>query len=172
MSKVIVKLEKCVGCNSCVRVCPVGDANRIIKDENGVLTIEIDTDKCIKCGACVKACGHGARAFEDDTDKTELERNFDCHACGFKSCKEMAVAIARGLNMPENCHQYTTAKMEEERQQIAAANAQVREITLDLQTVVKNLNKHIGEVQAEAENIGASGRSSGEEMNRVITYMI
>ena len=69
MSKVIVKLEKCVGCNSCVRVCPVGDANRIVKDENGVLTIEIDTDKCIKCGACVKACGHGARVFEDDTDK-------------------------------------------------------------------------------------------------------
>ncbi|MBQ8596265.1 MAG: 4Fe-4S binding protein [Lachnospiraceae bacterium] len=484
MSKVVVELEKCVGCNSCVRVCPVGDANRIIKDENGVLTIEIDTDKCIKCGACVKACSHGARLFEDDTDKflqdlkkgekiaiivapafkvsfdklwpnvlqwlhnagvagvydvsygadictwahlrllekkpdakvitqpcpvivnymqkhnhdllkylspihspmlcevvylrkyqnftgkiaalspcigkgdefaqtglvqynvtmdhlkkyfkdnninlanikvekgfdlepgmegaiypkpgglaanlayhnpdvsvlgtegtqrvyhelenylkssdsdkpavfdvlnceygcnegpavgqeynfvranaimhdiqhtthqervkatkkgrdkqftyfdkelkledffrtykpenvnkvdvsrselenaferlgkkTELERTFDCHACGFKSCKDMATAIARGLNLPENCHQYTMAKMEEEREQIAAANEQVREITLDLQKVVADLNQHMGEVQAEAENIGASGRASGQEMNRVITYM-
>lgn len=46
------------------------------------------------------------KAFERLGKKTELERNFDCHACGFKSCKEMAVAIARGLNMPENCHQY------------------------------------------------------------------
>ena len=484
MSIVIVKLEKCVGCNSCVRVCPVGDANRVVKDENGILTIEIDTEKCIKCGACVKACSHGARAFEDDTarfledlkkgekiavivapafkvsfdkqwpnvlqwlhnagaagvydvsygadictwahlrllekkpdtkvitqpcpvivnyiqkhnhdllkylspihspmlceavylrkyqnftgkiaalspcigkgdefeqtglvsynvtmdhlkqyfkdnninlsnikvekgfdlepgmegavypkpgglavnlqfhnpdisilgtegtqrvyhelenylkaddtdkpsvfdvlnceygcnegpavgeeynfvhanaimndilqtthkerlqatkkgrdkqftyfdkalklddffrtykpentnkaavskadlehaferlgKKTELERNFDCHACGFKSCKEMAIAIAKGLNMPENCHQYTTTKMEEERERIAVANAQVREITLELQQVVEELNRHMGEVQAEAENIGASGRASGQEMNRVITYM-
>lgn len=484
MSRVIVELEKCVGCNSCVRVCPVGDANRIIKDENGILTIEIDTDKCIKCGACVKACSHGARLFEDDTDKflqdlkkgekiaiivapafkvsfdkqwpnvlqwlhnagvagvydvsygadictwahlrlleknpgakvitqpcpvivnymqkhnhdllkylspihspmlcevvylrkyhnftgkiaalspcigkgdefaqtglvqynvtmdhlkkyfkdnninlanikvekgfdlepgmegaiypkpgglaanllyhnpdisilgtegtqrvyhelesylkasdadkpavfdvlnceygcnegpavgqeynfvhanaimhdiqhtthqermkatkkgrdkqfayfdkelkledffrtykpenvnkvevsraelenafdrlgkkTELERTFDCHACGFKSCKEMATAVARGLNLPENCHQYTMAKMEEEREQIAQANAQVREITLDLQKVVADLNQQMDEVQAEAENIGASGKASGEEMNRVITYM-
>jgi len=110
-------------------------------------------------------------AFEKLGKKTEQQRNFDCHACGFKSCKEMATAIARGLNLPENCHQYTTAKMEEEREQIANANAQVREITLDLKKVVENLNRHMDEVQSEAENIGASGRASSKEMNRVITYM-
>ena len=34
--------------------------NEIIKDENGVLTIEIDTDKCIKCGVCISSCKFGA----------------------------------------------------------------------------------------------------------------
>ena len=35
-----------------------------------------------------------------------MEKSFDCHSCGFKSCREMAIAIARGINEKENCHQY------------------------------------------------------------------
>ncbi|MBP3602996.1 MAG: 4Fe-4S binding protein [Lachnospiraceae bacterium] len=484
MSKVLVKLEKCVGCNACVRACPVEDANRIVKDENGTLTIEIDTDKCIKCGACIKACNHGARGFEDDTQqflndlkkgekiavivapafkvsfdkdwpavlqwlhdagaygvydvsygadictwahlrhleknpgakvvtqpcavivnyaqkhkhelldylspihspmlceavylrkyqnfngkiaalspcigkgdefsqtalvqynvtmdqlkqyfqsnninlsnikvekgfdlepgmegaiypkpgglaanllyhnptvsilgtegpqrvyheletylkssdedkpavldvlnceygcnegpavgkeynfiranaimhslqqsthaerlsatkkgrdkqfayfdstlkiedflrtykrenvnkivvtkqdldlayerlgkKTEAEQNFDCHACGFSSCKEMACAIARGLNLPENCHQYAMAQMEKEQEAIALANAQVQEMTTDLQKIVADLNQHMNEVHIEAENISSAGNASKDEMNKLITYM-
>ena len=69
MSKIVVELEKCVGCNSCVRACPVGDANRIVKNDNGKLVIEIDESKCIKCGACIKACNHHARTFEDDMQR-------------------------------------------------------------------------------------------------------
>lgn len=69
MSTIIVNSDKCVGCNSCVRVCPVGNANQAKKDENGNIIIEIDESKCIKCGACIKACSHGARDFEDDTEQ-------------------------------------------------------------------------------------------------------
>lgn len=69
MSTIIVNSSKCVGCNSCVRVCPVGNANQAKKDENGNIIIEIDESKCIKCGACIKACSHGARDFEDDSEQ-------------------------------------------------------------------------------------------------------
>lgn len=34
---------------------------------------------------------------------TEAERSRDCRACGFNTCREMATAIYRGLNIPENC---------------------------------------------------------------------
>ena len=68
MSTIVVNSSKCVGCNSCVRVCPVGNANQAKKDQNGNIVIEIDESKCIKCGACIKACSHGARDFEDDLD--------------------------------------------------------------------------------------------------------
>lgn len=69
MSIINVDIDKCVGCNACVRACPVGDANIARMDENGKLKIMIDDEKCIKCGACIRACSHGARSYIDDTQK-------------------------------------------------------------------------------------------------------
>lgn len=69
MSIINVKKDKCVGCNACVRVCPVGDANIGSFDESGVLRIEIDDEKCIRCGACINACTHKARYFKDDMEE-------------------------------------------------------------------------------------------------------
>ncbi len=65
---VIVKPEKCVGCNACVRACPAPEANKIRLLENGKYISAVNPDKCIGCGTCVKTCRHGARDFLDDTD--------------------------------------------------------------------------------------------------------
>ena len=69
MSIINVDIDKCVGCNACVRACPVGDANIARMDEEGRLKITIDDEKCIKCGACIKACSHSARSYIDDTPR-------------------------------------------------------------------------------------------------------
>ena len=359
MSKIVVELEKCVGCNSCVRACPVGDANRIVKNDNGKLVIEIDESKCIKCGACIKACSHHARTFEDDMQrfledlkkgekiaiivapaikiafdvnlpevkiysefefdmepglegaiyprpgglatnllyhnpnleilniegpshvyrelekyiaekdiykpqvldvlncefgcnegpavgqdynfmqmnsvmhsveqythqervkttkrgkdkqfakfdkelkledffrtytpentkkidvsnaqleeafntlgkKTNNERHFDCHACGFSSCTDMAKAIAQGLNYPGNCHQYMMNQIMEERKQITRSHEQVHEITQELQKIVADLKQRVVAVQSEATSIGEAGRRNIDEMGKVVTYL-
>ncbi|MBQ7783942.1 MAG: 4Fe-4S binding protein [Oscillospiraceae bacterium] len=34
---------------------------------------------------------------------SDADRNYDCHACGYSSCRQMATAIYRGLNVPDNC---------------------------------------------------------------------
>lgn len=69
MSIINVDIDKCVGCNACVRACPIGDANIARMDEEGRLKITIDDEKCIKCGACIKACSHSARSYIDDTPR-------------------------------------------------------------------------------------------------------
>lgn len=76
MSIINVDVNKCVGCNACVRACPVGDANIARMDESGKLKITIDDEKCIKCGACIKTCSHSARSYIDDTPQflEDLER--------------------------------------------------------------------------------------------------
>lgn len=64
MANVIVDPEKCVGCNACIRACPVPTANR----SNGA-TVEVNQAECIHCGECIKSCVHGARDYDDDLDK-------------------------------------------------------------------------------------------------------
>jgi iron only hydrogenase large subunit-like protein len=59
-------LSKCVGCNRCIRVCPVDEASCVFIDGNQV-RVKIDNSKCIACGACLSACQHEARYYEDDT---------------------------------------------------------------------------------------------------------
>lgn len=55
--------DKCVGCNACIRNCPVPNANRY--DGKAV---HINADECIQCGECIKNCTHGARDYEDDIE--------------------------------------------------------------------------------------------------------
>ncbi len=55
--------DKCIGCNACIRACPVPNANHY--DGN---VVQVNTDECIQCGECVKSCKHGARYYEDDLD--------------------------------------------------------------------------------------------------------
>lgn len=55
--------DKCIGCNACIRTCPVPNANRY----NGKV-VQVNHSECIKCGECIKSCRHGARYFDDDLD--------------------------------------------------------------------------------------------------------
>ncbi len=64
---IVVKPEKCVGCNACIRSCPAPEANINKMLENGKIITTVNSDKCIACGQCIKACSHGARDYIDDT---------------------------------------------------------------------------------------------------------
>lgn len=55
--------NKCIGCNACIRNCPVPTANH---SEGNV--VRVNTDQCIKCGECIKNCLQGARYYDDDLD--------------------------------------------------------------------------------------------------------
>ena len=59
--------DLCVGCNRCVRNCPMETANITYQDEAGNVKVRVDYSKCINCGRCVSACKHKAREYHDDT---------------------------------------------------------------------------------------------------------
>ena len=60
--------EACVGCNRCIRVCPIIGANKVKKRGNQI-NVSVDPDRCIACGACIKTCRHDVRDFIDDTER-------------------------------------------------------------------------------------------------------
>lgn len=66
---IIVKPEKCVGCNACIRCCPAPEANMTKQLDDGRFITMVNPDKCIACGECVKMCNHGARDYIDDTEE-------------------------------------------------------------------------------------------------------
>ena len=66
---ITVNEDKCVGCNSCVRVCPVhANITRLKEGSKDEIVTTVDPKACINCGECVKACSHGARDYIDDID--------------------------------------------------------------------------------------------------------
>lgn len=49
--------EKCVGCNECKEICPMGCFNESVTQAQGI---------CIKCHGCIKVCPNGAKYFDDE----------------------------------------------------------------------------------------------------------
>ncbi|NCB31502.1 MAG: 4Fe-4S dicluster domain-containing protein [Clostridia bacterium] len=60
-----VDLDKCVGCNRCIRECPLEEVN-YVGLEDAVTKVHLDPAKCIHCGSCLKVCYHQSRIFQDD----------------------------------------------------------------------------------------------------------
>lgn len=58
---IIVDKDKCIGCESCVAICPVG----AITMQEG--KARVDKDKCILCGACISECPVAALSKEEVT---------------------------------------------------------------------------------------------------------
>ena len=69
-SSLVYTNDNCVGCNKCISACScMGACVSTDPDENGESRINVDGSKCIACGACFDACEHGAREYNDDTER-------------------------------------------------------------------------------------------------------
>lgn len=56
----MIDQDKCIGCGTCVQLCPV---NAISFNKDG--KAQIDKEKCIKCGTCEVACPVSAIKIEN-----------------------------------------------------------------------------------------------------------
>lgn len=102
---------------------------------------------------------------------TDMERNFDCHACGYTSCREMAAALARGINEKENCYQYMMKIVHEERKKVNEVNTEVLSMNQELMEIFGQLTANIGLVKEQANQIWESGQKSSDNMEGVAGHM-
>ena len=91
---------------------------------------------------------------------TEVDRHIDCHACGFKSCKNMAMTIFAGNNTPSNCVNYERAQLkamhervEREHLELQNAVAQINDMLMSLGEKVLPISAHTSDNTAKNESI-------------------
>lgn len=111
------------------------------------------------------------QALRDMGKETDVEKNFDCHACGYTSCREMAIALAKGINEKENCHQYMLNTIRKERQKVNSVNAEVVAMNQELMEIFGELTRNIEKVKTQAVLIQESGQRSSTEMTSVADHM-
>lgn len=84
---------------------------------------------------------------------TETERNYNCHACGFPSCRKMAEAIIKGVSAPTSCAQYVQKESNIRSERIARTNAEIANVTGELTQVVTSLTSTIDDVKHSVSDI-------------------
>jgi Na+-translocating ferredoxin:NAD+ oxidoreductase RNF subunit RnfB len=94
--------------------------------------------------------------FESMGKHSQLERNFNCHSCGYDNCTEMATAVLRGLNMRENCIIYA-------KNRLSGENALLEEKLEQINSVSENVSDFAEKLMADIETIYAA--LSGIEKN-------
>lgn len=112
-----------------------------------------------------------AEAFRVLRKMSEADRNYDCHACGFTSCREMAKAIARGINVPENCRRYIQENMLIEEERVSQLNSELEATTKELAQIIEDLARSIDDVNKEVSLISSNGRENYDKMTEMASFM-
>ena len=93
------------------------------------------------------------------------ERNYNCHSCGFATCREMATAILKGVSDISSCRQYMQLQADNHRRHIEEANRSIAEVTGELKQVVASLTENIGEVKNAAGNISELNSTNYDQIS-------
>ena len=103
-----------------------------------------------------------------DMGKTDKKDFLDCGACGYTSCKEMAIAIFNGKNKKENCHHYLLSQVnsmhEKLQDEIKQTISTVTDATLQNLDETKDGVNELARITGDMSNIVASSSSAIEEM--------
>lgn len=94
---------------------------------------------------------------------TEASRHYDCHACGYPSCKHMAISIYRGLNTPHNCLVHAKNVLLSRHSELMAHHEKMADITQRCFDMSTQLQNEIKEVVKSVEAMNNSSNSTNEK---------
>ena len=92
----------------------------------------------------------------------EDDKHFNCRACGYRSCRDMAIAIYRGLNTPDNCVIHAKSVMVARHSQLAEQHEKLAEITYECLELSDKLKEGVDNILKNMETIGESTAKTSE----------
>ncbi|MFO8053886.1 MAG: [Fe-Fe] hydrogenase large subunit C-terminal domain-containing protein [Bacteroidales bacterium] len=69
------------------------------------------------------------------------DREMGCQVCGYRSCRDFAVAVSKGIAKPEMCHTYTARKTNQYIESLRKTNAKLEETQQALEISEKTARK-------------------------------
>jgi iron only hydrogenase large subunit-like protein len=103
------------------------------------------------------------KALEKRTKADEL----DCLACGYGSCRGMAVAIHNKLNRPENCTLYRRAVAEREKER---SDYETKQAEYKHKAFMEMLDAEIKNTDAMRETVAAISHDIGDIVTSVLKF--
>ena len=97
---------------------------------------------------------------------TKDQQTFDCHACGYKSCHDMATAIHAGNNAPINCIQYEKARLKELQSETEQQHTELTNAVYEIKTALASLQSKVMPI---AENTEEHLSQNSDIMNEINT---
>lgn len=111
--------------------------------------------------------------------KTQEEREIDCSACGYKTCRDMAAAIYNGCNNKENCIHYIKGKVEREKEEVQEVSRQIEEKNTEIQhknevigVMVKEANESFAVLNDSISEMVSGNNSNAEESSNISAAML
>jgi hypothetical protein len=105
--------------------------------------------------------------YESMGQHTEDEKHYDCRACGYRSCREMAIAIYRGLNTPDNCVIHAKSVMVARHSELAEQHEKLAEITYECLELSDKLKEGVDNILKNMDTIGDSTSKTSERADVV-----
>ena len=94
---------------------------------------------------------------------TQADREYNCHACGYKSCKDMATAIYRGLNTADNCIVHAKSVLVARHSQLAEQHEKLAEITSECLQLSEKLKADVADITSSMDTIGNASDATGKK---------
>ena len=91
---------------------------------------------------------------------------YNCGACGYTSCEQMALAIYNGKNKPENCHHFVLTKLNEDHS--AELNAAIRKVTGESISLLEGAKNNVTSLSAVTEKMTDNVSNSSSAIEQMI----
>jgi iron only hydrogenase large subunit-like protein/transposase-like protein len=99
---------------------------------------------------------------------TPEQQHFDCHSCGYDSCREMASAIVRGINTRNNCIQYAKNALSSENQGLEQKLEQINHVSESVSSFAEKIMSDIESIYAALSSIDKNHAESDKYVNIII----
>lgn len=105
--------------------------------------------------------------YEEMKKDTSEKQGIDCGACGYESCRQMAAAVALGLNRKENCMHYEKNALQEEQERMQEFTDQLKESQRRKQELYEEVIADFQQIKISMRELAEGNQASAQDSTKI-----